>query len=41
MAEVALVRDEEAGNYKLEFDFGDDKNAEESGELVDLSARKA
>ncbi len=35
-AEVAIVRDEEAGNYKLEFDFGDDRAAEESGELVDF-----
>jgi len=33
-AEIAIVRDEEAGNYKLEFDFGDDKDAEETGELV-------
>jgi len=34
-AEVAIVHDEEApGRYKLEFDFGDDKNAEETGELV-------
>jgi len=39
-AEVAIVRDEEAGNYKLEFDFGDDK-AEESGELVDFSAQES
>jgi DNA topoisomerase-3 len=34
-AEVAIVQDDEApGRFKLEFDFGDDKNAEESGELV-------
>ena len=39
-AEVAIVRDEEAGNYKLEFDFGDDK-AEESGELVDFGAQES
>ena len=31
-AEMALVRDEELGNWKLEFDFGDDKkDAEETG----------
>ncbi|SFU36166.1 DNA topoisomerase-3 [Paenacidovorax caeni] len=39
-AEVAIVRDEEAGNYKLEFDFGDDK-AQESGELVDFGAQES
>ncbi|ODU56723.1 MAG: DNA topoisomerase III [Comamonadaceae bacterium SCN 68-20] len=39
-AEVAIVRDEEAGNYKLEFDFGDDKE-DESGELVDFSAQES
>jgi DNA topoisomerase-3 len=38
VAELTLVRDEEAGNFKLEFDFGEDAKAEESGELVDLSA---
>jgi DNA topoisomerase III len=37
-AEVAIVRDEEAKNFKLEFDFGDDKE-EESGEIVDFSAQ--
>ena len=26
-------------NFKLEFDFGDDKNAEESGELVDFAGQ--
>lgn len=39
-AEVAIVRDEEAQNYKLEFDFGDDKE-EESGEIVDFSAQQS
>ncbi len=38
VAELALVRDEEGGNYKLEFDFGDDAKAEATGEIVDLSA---
>ena len=38
-AELALVYDEEEKNWKLEFDFGEDKNAE-SGEIVDLSAQE-
>jgi DNA topoisomerase III len=38
VAELALVRDEEANNFKLEFDFGDAaKEAAEAGELQDLS----
>ena len=41
VAELALVRDEESGNYKLEFDFGDDAKAEQTGEIVDLSAEPA
>ncbi|WP_293998831.1 DNA topoisomerase III [Sphaerotilus sp.] len=37
-AELKLVRDEEAGNWKLEFDFGDDAKKEaESAESVDFS----
>ena len=36
-AEMAIKFDEETKNYKLEFDFGDDKKGEESGELVDFS----
>ena len=39
-AEVAIARDEEAGNYKLEFDFGDDQN-EESGEIVDFAGQES
>jgi len=35
-AEIVIKFDEEAKNFKLEFDFGDDKNAE-SGEIVDFS----
>jgi DNA topoisomerase-3 len=38
-AEIALKFDEESRNYKLEFDFGDDRNAEETGELVDFGAQ--
>lgn len=33
-AEITISFDEEANNYKLEFDFGDDRNAEDTGELV-------
>jgi DNA topoisomerase-3 len=35
-AEMVIKFDEEAQNYKLEFDFGDDKNAE-SGEIVEFA----
>ena len=35
-SEIVLKYDDEAHNYKLEFDFGDDRNAEESGELVEF-----
>ena len=39
VAELALVPDAEApGRFKLEFDFGEDAKAEQSGEAVDLSA---
>ena len=40
-AEIVLKFNEEEQNWKLEFDFGDDKNAEETGELVDFSASEA
>jgi DNA topoisomerase III len=36
-AEMALKYNEEEKNWKLEFDFGDDKKAEETGEIVDFS----
>jgi DNA topoisomerase-3 len=37
-AELKLVKDEEANNWKMEFDFGDDaKKDEEGGEAVDFS----
>lgn len=39
-AEMALKFDEETKNYKLEFDFGDDKNAE-TGEIVDFSGQQS
>ena len=40
-AEIALKFDEETKNYKLEFDFGDDKAGEEGGELIDFSAQES
>ena len=40
-AELTLVRDEDANNWKLEFDFGDDARAEQTGEIVDLSDQPA
>ena len=39
-AEMVIKFDEETKNYKLEFDFGDDKNAE-SGEIVDFSSQQS
>jgi DNA topoisomerase-3 len=39
-AEMVIKFDEETKNYKLEFDFGDDKKGEESGELIDFSAQE-
>ena len=41
VAELALVFSEEEQNWKLEFDFGEDAKAKESGEPVDLSDRTA
>jgi DNA topoisomerase III len=41
VAEMVIKFDEEAKNYKLEFDFGDDKAGEESGELIDFSGKEA
>jgi DNA topoisomerase-3 len=38
-AEMVIKFDEETKNYKLEFDFGDDKG--ETGELVDFSGRES
>ena len=37
VAEMALKFSEEDKNWKLEFDFGDDKKNEETGEIVDFS----
>ena len=35
-AEIVLKYNDEDKNWKLEFDFGDDRKAEETGELVDF-----
>jgi DNA topoisomerase-3 len=40
-AEMVIKFDEESKNYKLEFDFGDDKKGEESGELIDFTGQEA
>jgi len=40
-AEMVIKFDEEAKNYKLEFDFGDDKRGEESGEIIDFSSQES
>jgi DNA topoisomerase-3 len=38
-AEMVLRFDDEQRNYKLEFDFGDEGKAEETGELVDFAGQ--
>jgi DNA topoisomerase-3 len=40
-AEIVLKYNDEDKNWKLEFDFGDDKNAEDSGEIIDFSGQDA
>ncbi|MFO1191387.1 MAG: DNA topoisomerase III [Rhodoferax sp.] len=40
-AEMVIKYDEDTKNYKLEFDFGDDKAAEESGELIDFAGQES
>ncbi|MES2188139.1 MAG: DNA topoisomerase III [Pseudomonadota bacterium] len=40
-SEIQLKFDDEIKNWKLEFDFGDDKNSEETGELVDFQGQEA
>ena len=40
-AEMVIKFDEETKNYKLEFDFGDDKKGEESGEIIDFSSQES
>lgn len=41
VAEMALKYSEDDKNWKLEFDFGDDKDGEETGELQDLSGQES
>jgi DNA topoisomerase III len=41
VAEMVIKFDEETKNYKLEFDFGDDKKGEDSGEIIDFSAQES
>jgi DNA topoisomerase III len=41
VAEIALKYNEEEKNWKLEFDFGEDAKAAETGEIVDLSAKES
>ncbi len=41
VAEMTLKYSDEDRNWKLEFDFGDDKNAEETGELVDFADQES
>ncbi len=40
-AEMVIKFDEDTKNYKLEFDFGDDKKGEESGEIIDFSTQQS
>ncbi len=40
-AEMVIKFDQESKNYKLEFDFGDDRKGEESGELVTFSGQES
>jgi DNA topoisomerase III len=40
-AEMVIKFDEDAKNYKLEFDFGDDKKGEEGGEIIDFSGQQS
>ncbi|MBN8488362.1 MAG: DNA topoisomerase III [Burkholderiales bacterium] len=40
-AELQLVFDDEIGNWKLEFDFGDDDKAKDDGEPVDFSGQQS
>jgi DNA topoisomerase-3 len=40
-AEIVIKYNEEEKNWKLEFDFGEDKNAAETGEIVDFSDQES
>jgi DNA topoisomerase-3 len=41
VAEMVIKFDDETKNYKLEFDFGDDKKGEDSGEIIDFGAQES
>jgi len=41
VAEMTLKYSDEDRNWKLEFDFGDDRKGEETGELVDFAASES
>jgi DNA topoisomerase-3 len=41
VAEMVIKFDEDTKNYKLEFDFGDDKAGEDSGEIIDFSGQES
>ncbi len=41
VAEIALKYNEEEENWKLEFDFGEDAKAAQTGEIVDLSGKES
>ena len=41
VADMVIKFDDDTKNYKLEFDFGDDKAAEESGEIIDFSGQES
>jgi DNA topoisomerase-3 len=41
VAEIVIKFNEEDKNFKLEFDFGDDKKNEETGELVDFAGAES
>jgi DNA topoisomerase III len=40
-AEIVLKYNEDEKNWKLEFDFGEDRNAAETGEIVDFSGQES
>ena len=40
-AEIKLAYDDDIGNWKLEFDFGEEAKAAEAGEAVDFSAQQS
>jgi DNA topoisomerase III len=40
-AEIVLKFNEEEKNWKLEFDFGEDRNATDTGEIVDFSGQES